>query len=89
MHITEECIACGVCEPECPRNCISVSDEIYVINYEECTECVEEDEPSCVKVCPVDCILKLDEIDRDKAIEIAKKKKKEGKKDPMIERLGV
>ncbi|HUT96727.1 MAG TPA: 4Fe-4S binding protein, partial [Dehalococcoidales bacterium] len=28
--ITEECISCGACEPECPNGAISEGDEIYI-----------------------------------------------------------
>ncbi|MBI5904525.1 MAG: ferredoxin family protein [Deltaproteobacteria bacterium] len=27
--ITEECIACGACVPECPAQCIAEGDPIY------------------------------------------------------------
>ena len=55
--ITDECINCDVCEPECPNDAISQGTEIYVIDPGKCTECVGHfDEPQCVKVCPVDCI---------------------------------
>ncbi len=30
--ITEECINCGACEPECPNNAITQAEEIYVID---------------------------------------------------------
>lgn len=57
LMITDECINCDVCEPECPNNAISAGDEIYVIDPKRCTECVGHyDEPQCVAVCPVDCI---------------------------------
>ena len=59
LMITEECINCDVCEPECPNEAISQGDEIYVINPDKCTECVGHyDEPQCVQVCLVDCIPK-------------------------------
>ncbi len=59
LMITEECINCDVCEPECPNEAISQGDEYYVIDPEKCTECVGHyDEPQCVQVCPVDCIVK-------------------------------
>jgi len=58
MTITKECIACGVCETECPRNCIETGD-IYVIDKSKCTECKDEGGPKCIEVCPVDCIEKL------------------------------
>ena len=30
--ITEECINCGVCEPECPNDAISEGEETFVID---------------------------------------------------------
>ncbi len=57
LMITDECINCDVCEPECPNGAISQGPEIYVIDPKKCTECVGHfDKPQCVEVCPVDCI---------------------------------
>jgi len=57
LMITDECINCDVCEPECPNGAISPGEEIYIIDPELCTECVGHyDEPQCQQVCPVDCI---------------------------------
>jgi ferredoxin len=57
LLITDECINCDVCEPECPNDAISMGPVIYVINPDLCTECVGHFETSqCVEVCPVDCI---------------------------------
>ena len=54
--ITEECINCGVCEPECPNEAISAGEDIFVIDPNLCTECVGfHDEEQCAVVCPVDC----------------------------------
>ena len=88
--ITDECINCGACEPECPNTAIyegadewrysdgtslegdvvlpdgkqvqadavqePVSDEIYYIAPDKCTECMGfHEEPQCAAVCPVDC----------------------------------
>jgi len=87
--ITDECINCGACEPECPNTAIyegaedwkysdgteltgtveingksidtsedqePVSDEVYFIAVDKCTECVGfHEEPQCAAVCPVDC----------------------------------
>lgn len=54
--ITEECINCGACEPECPNEAISEGDDIFVIDPARCTECVGHfDEEQCAAVCPVDC----------------------------------
>ncbi|KAB2928778.1 MAG: YfhL family 4Fe-4S dicluster ferredoxin [Dechloromonas sp.] len=59
LIITDECINCDVCEPECPNEAISQGEEIYQIDPSKCTECVGHyDEPQCVQVCPVDCIPK-------------------------------
>lgn len=56
FHITEECINCGACEPECPNQAITAGDERYVIDPAKCTECVGSfDESQCAAVCPVDC----------------------------------
>ena len=58
LYITDECINCDVCEPECPNEAISPGDEIYEIDPNLCTECVGHYETSqCIEVCPVDCIL--------------------------------
>lgn len=87
--ITEECINCGACEPECPNNAIyesgakwtfadgtnlngiidnngnsidasaknqPVSDSVYFIVPNKCTECMGfHEDPQCAAVCPVDC----------------------------------
>jgi ferredoxin len=88
--ITDECINCGACEPECPNTAIyegaddwrykdgtsltgtvvlpngkqvdadeaqePISDEIYYIAPDKCTECKGfHEEPQCAAVCPVDC----------------------------------
>ncbi|MEE8409456.1 MAG: YfhL family 4Fe-4S dicluster ferredoxin [Myxococcota bacterium] len=54
--ITEECINCGACEPECPNEAISEGEDIYLIDPVRCTECVGHfDEEQCAAVCPVDC----------------------------------
>ena len=57
LMITDECINCDVCEPECPNDAIYQGDEIYEIDPALCTECVGHFETSqCVEVCPVECI---------------------------------
>ena len=58
LYITDQCINCDVCEPECPNAAIYQGVEIYEINPAKCTECVGHfDEPQCIEVCPVECIL--------------------------------
>jgi ferredoxin len=57
LIITDECINCDVCEPECPNNAIYQGEEIYEIDPDKCTECVGHfEQPQCQEVCPVDCI---------------------------------
>ena len=54
--ITEECINCGACEPECPNTAITEGDPAYVINPDRCTQCIGAyQSPRCAEVCPVDC----------------------------------
>ncbi|KNF09823.1 4Fe-4S dicluster domain-containing protein [Gottschalkia purinilytica] len=47
--ITDACISCGACEPECPVSVISAGDDKYVIDEEGCISC-----GACSNVCPVD-----------------------------------
>ena len=55
LIITEECINCAACEPECPNEAISAGDDVYEIKPKRCTECVGHfDESQCAAVCPVD-----------------------------------
>ena len=62
LRITNECINCDVCEPECPNDAIYQGQEIYEIEPSLCTECVGHFNTSqCVVVCPVACI----EVDPD------------------------
>ncbi len=49
--ITDQCINCGVCEPECPVNAISEQGDKRVIAPDVCTEC-----GICASVCPVQAI---------------------------------
>lgn len=106
--ITEECINCGACEPECPNNAIyeggiewaindgtsikgsykledgktvdaddrltPISDEVYYIVPDKCTECVGfHEEPQCAAVCPVDCC--VPDPDRPESEEVLLEKK--------------
>ena len=70
LRITDQCINCDVCEPECPNGAISMGPEIYVIDASRCTECVGHfDKPQCQEVCPVDCIpLDLDHVESREAL---------------------
>ena len=73
LLITAECINCGACEPECPNTAIyegganwelngtsnaPIGMDYFYIVPDKCTECVGfYDEPQCMAVCPVDCII--------------------------------
>ena len=108
--ITDECINCGACEPECPNTAIyegaddwrykdgtkltgkiilpdgtevdsdaaqtPLSDDIYYIVPDKCTECQGfHEEPQCAAVCPVDCCVP-DEMYRETVEELLAKKEK-------------
>ena len=51
--INSDCINCGICEAECPVECISAGDGVYVIDEAACIDC-----EACVPVCPVSAIVK-------------------------------
>lgn len=71
--ITEDCINCGACEPECPNDAIfeggatytvngvehpALSQDYYYIVPERCTECVGfHGQEQCAAVCPVECCI--------------------------------
>ena len=48
-RITDKCISCGACAPECPVGAISQGEDRYVIDPEKCIEC-----GVCRSVCPVE-----------------------------------
>ncbi len=108
--ITEECINCGACEPECPNTAIyeggiewamsdgtgvsepytlidgkevaagdkndPVSDDLYYIVTDKCTECVGwHEEPQCAAVCPVDCCVPDPDHEETEDELLAKKEK--------------
>lgn len=60
--ITEECINCEACAPECPVAAIledshekNPSDDKFYVKPESCVECVgHADEPRCVEACPTE-----------------------------------
>ena len=50
--ITDECIACGSCEDECPVEAIAEGEDKYVIDAKLCTDC-----GACAESCPVEAIV--------------------------------
>jgi len=74
LLITEECINCAACEPECPNEAITEEDPVYVIEPDLCTECVGfHEEAQCAAVCPVDCCLPDPEHEETEEQLLAKK----------------
>ncbi|OIO53746.1 MAG: ferredoxin [Alphaproteobacteria bacterium CG_4_10_14_0_2_um_filter_63_37] len=59
--LRDDCIDCGVCEPDCPSDAIFQGKVGYEIDPEACTECEGAfDKPKCVEECPISgCIVKL------------------------------
>ena len=54
LMITDECISCGVCLPECPNEAIVEDNGVFRIRGGRCTECAGFfDEPKCRELCPV------------------------------------
>jgi hypothetical protein len=68
--ITNDCINCGACEPECPNNAISQGPTVFVIDPKLCTECVGfHDYEACAAVCPVDvCVTDPNNIETEEAL---------------------
>ncbi|WP_343594967.1 YfhL family 4Fe-4S dicluster ferredoxin [Acinetobacter sp.] len=68
LRITDECINCDMCLPECPNTAISEGKKVYEIDAHRCTECVGFYEaPTCMAVCPINCIETDPEHVEDKA----------------------
>ena len=88
--ITEECINCGACEAECPNTAIyqggvpwelngvehpPVSEDLFYIVPEKCTECVGfYDQEACAAVCPVDCCVPDPDIPETEDVLLARAK---------------
>lgn len=57
LKILDSCINCDMCDPECPNDAIALGAEIYEIDVDKCTECIGHyEQPTCVSVCPIDCV---------------------------------
>lgn len=61
MKITDDCIACGTCESQCPNNAIFMGPDQFEINPDKCTECTGVSKvPQCADVCDLDAIIKYE-----------------------------
>jgi len=70
LKILDSCINCDMCDPECPNGAITLGTDIYEIDVDKCTECVGHyDKPTCVSVCPIDCVKPdLDNVEDEDAL---------------------
>ena len=57
LMIGEDCTQCAACEEECPPEAIAPGDDTYMIDANQCDECVGVAEgPLCIAACPIGCI---------------------------------
>ncbi|HBY87342.1 MAG TPA: ferredoxin [Colwellia sp.] len=70
LKILDSCINCDMCDPECPNDAIALGADIYEIDVDKCTECIGHyDQPTCVSVCPIDCVKPdLDHVENEDAL---------------------
>ncbi|HTY56417.1 MAG TPA: hypothetical protein VMB26_14505 [Candidatus Binataceae bacterium] len=89
--ITEDCINCAACEPECVNGAIyeggvawemdgeehaALSADTYYIVPQKCSECMGfYDEEQCASVCPVDCCVPDPNFQETEDVLIARSKK--------------
>lgn len=89
--ITDECINCGMCEPECPNAAIyqggiewelggaknpPLSNDLYYIVPDKCTECVGfHGQEACATVCPVNACVPNPDIPETEAELLERAKK--------------
>ena len=52
FKITDKCVNCGACEPDCPVGAIVEKDDTRVIEQDKCISC-----GTCVADCPADAII--------------------------------
>ena len=50
--ITDSCVCCGSCEPDCPVGAISMGSPQFEIDAKVCIDC-----GSCAGICPVGAIV--------------------------------
>ncbi len=83
-RISDQCINCGACEPECPNQAISEGESFYEIDPEKCTECVGAHASSkCAEVCPVDACIPDPARKETKTVLLAKWRKLHPGKEPV------
>lgn len=53
--ITDDCILCDACVPECPEDAITAGDPKYIIDPIKCTDCGD-----CAEVCPTEACIPVE-----------------------------
>lgn len=86
--ITDECISCDACVPECPNEAISEGDGKYVIDPDKCTECVGFNEQyACQAVCPVEACVRDEDRKETEAQLIERVKKLHPDDDELLKKI--
>lgn len=55
LEIVESCVNCWACEPLCPSRAVVAATPHFLIDADQCTECLGDFAlPQCAEVCPVE-----------------------------------
>ena len=62
LQITAQCVNCWACYDVCPNDAIYEDKPHFLINDENCTECLgDHPDPQCAAICPIECAI-VDEL---------------------------
>ena len=62
LEIIETCVNCFACMPVCPNDAIYEAKPHFLINADNCTECVGDfADAQCASICPIEGAI-LDEL---------------------------
>ena len=55
FKIIESCVNCWACEPLCPSGAIRTAKPHFLIDANQCTECLGDyADPQCASICPIE-----------------------------------
>ena len=55
FRIIESCVNCWACEPLCPSGAIQAAKPYFLIDANQCTECLGDyADPQCASICPIE-----------------------------------